>query len=133
MNLIYDAMQTERLIICMDPSRTEALREFIEKIGDVRILLVDRPVSEAHIRSHALRSNLFAEDSGDFEQTEVMRALTHEFENEITYLRENFSGRLFVNDLDRTREQNIQDIGHFLRAPRSGAEALAREAEKYRH
>ncbi|MEM7058889.1 MAG: DUF5928 domain-containing protein [Pseudomonadota bacterium] len=132
MNLMYDAMRTERLIICLDPSRTEALREFIEKIGDVRILLVDRPVSQAHIRSHALRSNLFAEDSGEFEQIEVMRALTHEFENEISYLREHFADRLYINDLGRTREQNVLDIGHFLRVPRSGAEALAREAEKYR-
>lgn len=133
MNLIYDAMETDRLIICLDPSRAEALLEFVDKIGDVRILLVDRPISQAHIRSHALRSGLFAEDSGTFEQDEVMRALNHEFAHETTWLRENFADRLYINSLDRTREQNILDIGHFLRVPRSGAEALAREAEKYRH
>ena len=133
MNLIYDALETDKAILCLDPSRVDALSELIDKIGDVRILLVDRPISAAHIRSHALRTGLIGEASGDSDQGQILSALTHEFDHEIRQLQENFAGRTYLNALGRNREDNVLDIGNFLRIQRSGAEALAREAERHKH
>ena len=133
MNLIYDALDTEKIILCLDPSRSDALAELIDKIGDVRILLVDRPISPAHVRSHALRTGLIGDASGESDQSKILSALTHEFDHEVKNLQENFAGRTYLNALGRNREDNVLDIGNFLRIQRSGAEALAREAERHKN
>jgi len=132
MNLVYDTLKTDRLILCLDPAQEDAAAEFAEKLGHVRMLLVDRPVSDAHILSHALRTDLLCAESGAFERGEVMGTLRHQFTSEIERLRDRFSDRIFLNALDRPREDNILDIGHFLRVARPAAEAVAREAERWR-
>lgn len=133
MNMVYDAMQTEQLILCLDTGQADVLDELVRKIGDVRILLVDRPVSEAHIRGHARRAGLLDEESTEVEVKEVLKTLSFTFGHEVTHLRDHFADRLYTNALSRTREENLLDLGHFLKVPRPAAEALTREAERYKH
>ena len=128
MNILFDALGTRRLMICLDPSRADAIEEMMRSYGDVRILLVDRPIPEDHVRDHAHRAGLIAANSGDFEVREALTALTHEFAEEGRHLRRTHGDRLFVNDLSRPHADNLVDIGHFLRTDRRGAEAVARLA-----
>ena len=89
--------------------------------GDVRILLVDRSISAAHVRDHALRTGLIAELSGAFEQREVLGALTGEFAEEAAQIRQSHAGRVFINDLSRDHARNVDEIARFLRtSPRAG-------------
>ena len=128
MNLIYDALKTDRLMLCCDTSRAEAIDEFVVSYGDVRILLVERPIPDRHVFDHARRAGLISDTSGAFEEREALTALTHEFAAEAEHLRRAYGDRLFVNDLSRGHDENVVAIGHFLRTTRQGAEAVARLA-----
>lgn len=125
MNLIFDALRSRRLLLCMDTSRADTIDELARSYGAVRILLIDRPIPAEHVRGHALRTGMIAETSGDFEQREVMTALAHEFAAEADRIRQSHGNCVFVNDLSRDHEDNVIDIGHFLRTTRPGAEAVA--------
>ena len=125
MNLIFDALDQRRLMLCLDTSRADTIDELVRNYGDVRILLIDRPIPVEHVRSHALRTGMISDASGPFEQQEAMTALIHEFAAEAGQIRQAHGGRVFVNDLDRDHEENVIDIGRFLRTTRPGAEAVA--------
>ena len=133
LNLVFETLETDRLMICIDTAQADAIDDMVRNIGDVRILLVERPVPRDHIRGHALRAGLISPSSGEFEETEARAALRHEFRAEADHLRDSHGQRLFTNTLERDREANVIDIGRFLRTDRAGAGVVAREAEKWRY
>lgn len=133
LDAILEVTGERRLIMALDPSRADAAADLSEVVGQVRILLVERPVKESHVLGHARRVGLLAPTSGAFEQKEATVALTREFAAEAETLRHDFRGRLWVNRLDRAREANAADIAHFLRIPRDAAEPVAAEAERHPH
>jgi len=132
LNLVFDTMATDRLMICIDTSQADAIDEMMRNIGEVRILLVERPVGHDHIRGHALRAGLISPSSGEFEEREALAALRHEFRAEADHLRDTHGHHLFTNTLERDREANMIDIGRFLRTDRASAGEVAREAEKWK-
>ncbi|MEO1490608.1 MAG: DUF5928 domain-containing protein [Pseudomonadota bacterium] len=131
MNVIFDRIEDDRMILCVDTSRTDIMSDIVARNGDVRILLVERPVPEDQIVERAERAGLIGASSGDFERREAIKTLQHEFNSAGGELRNHFSGRVFVNQLDRSSEANIRDMARFLRMPREVAETVARGAETY--
>ena len=103
--------------------------DLVSTAGNLRILLLERPVSEAHLADHARRTGLLDDSAGPFEQDEVMAALRHQFEAEVARLRQEHRHLIQRNTPDQTRAENILGIGHFLRTPRGPAEAIARALE----
>ncbi|MEM0989604.1 MAG: DUF5928 domain-containing protein [Pseudomonadota bacterium] len=132
LNLILDASQGSRLLLCVDPSRHEVIADLVRFAGAARILLVDRPLTADHLHNHAQRVALVHAGSGDFERREALRALRSEFALDAAELRERFTDRLFVNDLNRSNDDNATDIGHFLRVPRARAVGLAGEIAQFK-
>lgn len=132
MNLIFDAVGTNRVLLCIDPSRLDVVNDLVGAVGSVRLLAIDRPIPDSHVINHAARVGLIGPASGAFEQREAVTALTHEFNGEIAALARAHRSILYRNDLTRTREANVIDIGQFLRCPRDAAEAIARMAEQNR-
>ncbi|MEM1299548.1 MAG: DUF5928 domain-containing protein [Pseudomonadota bacterium] len=131
LNLVFDVLGTDKLVLANQPGRLEVIDDVAGLAGEVRILLVDRPLSEAHLRDHALRTGLISSNSGSFEQREAISALRHEFNATARDLRDRFRGRVFANNLERPRDDNVTELGHFLRVTRNRADAVAREIEKY--
>ncbi|MEM0923541.1 MAG: DUF5928 domain-containing protein [Pseudomonadota bacterium] len=130
LNLILDRVEGRRLVFCLDPGRSDVIDDLIGTSADVRVLALERAVPSAHLDDHARRTGLIGAAAGGFEQEELRRALCHQFETEVAMLAKAHAGRVFRNDLGRAREENLLDIGHFLRCSRAEAEALSREAER---
>lgn len=131
LNIILDTLGTDRLILAVDASRTDVISDIVSRMGEVRILLVDRPVSDDQIVLRAERAGLIGPASGAFERREVVQALKHEFESAGGELRQTFSGKVYTNSLDRARDENIREIARFLRIPRDQAEPIAIDAEHH--
>lgn len=131
MNLVFEALGKDRVVLAVDPARTDVIDDLSGLSDHLRILLVERPLTETHIRDHAERAGLIGAASGRFEIDEALRAVRHEFGASAQRLRDRYRGRIFLNQLDRAREDNVTDIGHFLEVPRGAAEAVARNAELY--
>ncbi len=131
MNVIFDCLGEERMVLCVDTSRTDIMADIVSRNGDVRILLVERPVPEEQIVLRAERGGLIGDASGEFERREAIRTLQHEFGSAGAELRNHFSGRVFMNQLDRDAEANIRDMTRFLRMPREVAETVVQGAAYY--
>ena len=131
LNLVFDALGSDRVMLAIDPGRLDVIDDVAGLAGNVRILLVERPLSEDHLRGHAERTGLISANSGEFEQREAVTALRHEFNAATRDLRDRYRGQIFFNALDRPRDDNVTDLGHFLQVTRPRAEAVAREAERH--
>ncbi len=131
MNLVFDAIGTEDVLFCVDPGRTDVIDDLVSTAGNLRILLIERPVPDSHITGHARRAGLIGDTSGDYERDEVFKALRYQFDTEIATLRKRYRGILHRNLPGRERDANTLEIGRFLRVPRTPAEAVAREIEKH--
>jgi hypothetical protein len=131
LNIILDTVGTDRLILSVDTSRTDVISDIVSRMGDVRILLVDRPVSHDQIVLRAERAGLIGPASGDFERREVVQALKHEFSAAGGELRQAFSGKVYVNSLEKSRDDNTREIARFLRIGRDEAEPIAIDAEHH--
>ena len=129
-NLVFDALKRERILFCIDPARRDVIGDLVSSAGNLRICLVERPVSEAHLLGHAERVGLLGPGSGRFERDEVRAALRHEFEADIARLRRDYGPLINRNTPEQSREENVLAIGHFLRVRRDPAEAIARALEK---
>lgn len=132
MNLVFDAVGTNRVLMCIDPSRGDVVGDLVGAVGTGRILAIERPIPEPHLTGHAARVGLIGPASGAFERREALAALAHEFSGEVAALARAHRGLLYRHDLTRPREANVVDLGHFLRCPRALAEALARTLEAQR-
>ena len=129
-NLMIEALDGQRAVFCIDPSRLDVVRDLTTGSGEVRILAVDRQVPQAHLEAHARRAGLLGPTPGAFEEAEVQSALRRDFDSEIKALEQAQRGRVFLNDLTRRREDNLIAIGHFLRTDRATAEAVVRDVER---
>lgn len=92
MNMIVDSLDEHRLLLAIDPTRRDVIEDLAEKVGSVKILMVDRPLNDAYVDGHAHRAGLITENSGDFERGEARTALVEEFRISARELRHNFRG-----------------------------------------
>ena len=130
MNLIFEELGSEKVVMVTDPTRLEVIDDIAGLAEKLRILLVERPLRESDFLAHATQRGLVTADSGDFEREEAIKAVSYQFRAAGNELAQRYTGRLFRNRLDRSRDENVTDLGHFLRLPRAQAEAVAREAEQ---
>lgn len=131
LNLIADTSGSRRLLVAIDPTRRDVIADLAEKVGSVKILMVERPLSDAYIDGHAQRTGLITDNSGAFERREARTALVREFRDTVLDLQQSFRGRLFRNDPDRAHSDNVDDLCRFLDIPAEQAEAIANEAARY--
>lgn len=131
MNLVFDALKTTQVLCCVDPGRTDVIDDLASEAGNVRILLIESEVPDQHLEDHARRAGLITPMSGDYERGEVMKALRHQFDTEVTTFRRRYRGMLYRHAAGRTRGENTLEIGHFLQVPRIPAEAVAREIARH--
>ncbi|MBY8976075.1 glycosyl transferase [Rhodobacteraceae bacterium NNCM2] len=130
LNLMMRERALNRALICVDPGRLDIISDLVKTHRNARILIVERPISDAHIDNHGIRTNLIGPHSGAFERTELRRALREEFETEAMRLADSHRDIVFRNHLDRTHEDNVLALGHFLRCRRGEAEVIATAAEQ---
>lgn len=133
MNAIFDVTGQQRLILCLDPMQAGAAQDLAGMVEHTRVLLVERPFAQAEIRAHAQRVGLLGPNSGEFEQREVVQALTHELAIETRQLHSSFRNRLWLNRLDRPRKANVEAISRFLRIRPKSAGPVADMAERFPH
>ena len=126
--LIGDTTCEDRLLIAIDPTRRDVIADIADKVGSVRILMVDRPLSVEYLDGHAQRTGLITGSSGEFERREARTALSQELRDSAGELRRRFNGRLFRNDLERPHARNVEDLCRFLDIPKEQAQAIAEAA-----
>lgn len=65
LRLLMDYFDTDRLVICLDPSDLALIQDFAEDRCETRILELECNFSDAYLRGHAARLRLVAPDASD--------------------------------------------------------------------
>ncbi|MFD3188716.1 DUF5928 domain-containing protein [Sedimentitalea sp. HM32M-2] len=81
LRLLFDHFDTDRLVICLDPSSLELLQDFYSDKSLTRMLEIDCQFSDDYLAGHARRIGL----TGDHTEPATLRRLLPTMRNDILY------------------------------------------------
>ena len=85
-NLLFDTLQTDRLVIGLDPESSDVLDDLARDRCAVTLVYLDRDLDEAYFRGHAERTQQISGDLSDDEWQTVYRALKERFDRTVAEL-----------------------------------------------
>lgn len=126
MRMLFDHYQSDRMVICVDPSDLDLLKDFSGDRAETRILLVDVDFSDDYLKGHLKRIGLAADSTPD----DVIQRLLPTARNDLRLEVERLSDAGF-SAFDRIRpdaadEVNTHAIAEFLEIGHGEAETIAR-------
>ena len=125
LRMLYDTWDTDRLVVCIDPSRIDLIRDFQSDKASLRVLEIDCAFTDAYLIGHARRVGL----AGERTPAETLERLLPTIRYDVRYE----SDRLRDADFDRfarlreqaPAEENAAALAAFLGVGPAIARTLA--------
>ncbi len=112
LRLLYELHDTDRLAVCIDPSRIDLIRDVMDDRAVVRLLEIDARIDDTYLRQHAIRTDLAGESEAGLEL--LMPPLRQQMGAEVRELREaGFAGHYRLVE-GAGPEDNSQALQAFL-------------------
>ena len=112
--MLFDYHESDRLIICLDPSNFDLLRDFHDDRSMTRMLEIDCTFSDDYLRGHAVRVGL----AGEKTPTATLDHLIPTIRNDLVFESDRIHDARFahVERISQTasREDNAQALERFL-------------------
>jgi hypothetical protein len=126
MRMLFDYYETDRLIVCMDPSNLDLLNDFASDRSVTRIMEIECQFSDDYLIGHAMRVGL----AGDQTSKDTLARLLPTIRNDMLHESDQLNDAEFENHC-RMREiagsdENAQELGHFLNIPMDKAAEITR-------
>lgn len=123
--LLYDGLNTDQLMICLDPNKVEVLRDFYNDRAHVRTLEIKCEFTDAYLHGHAMRTGLANEQSSEQLLAQLIRTIRQDiiFEQEQIY-DQKFAQFYTISDTD-TVDANAVKIAAFLNVSQETAHLIA--------
>ncbi|APX22844.1 MAG: glycosyl transferase [Rhodobacteraceae bacterium] len=123
--MLFDYYESDRLLVCLDPSNLDLIEDFCRDRAVTRLLEVECQVSDVFLVGHAMRVGL----AGDRTPRETLNRLLPTIRNDMVHESDRIRDAQFDNHL-RLREidppeTNARAIAAFLGVPGDTAETLA--------
>lgn len=126
MRMLFDYFETNRLIVCMDPSNLDLMQDFASDRSETRILEIDCQFSDDYLIGHAHRVGL----AGEQTSAATLERILPTIRNDLTYETDRIRDADFPHygRISETAppEENAEKIADFLGISRDQAEQLAR-------
>ncbi|MBY6090733.1 DUF5928 domain-containing protein [Maritimibacter alkaliphilus] len=125
MRMLFDYYDSDRLVICMDPSAIDLMNDFCSDRAETRLLEMECQFTDEFLIGHAKRVGLASEQTPQ----EALRRLLPTLRNDIAFeadtIREaGFDHHYRLREIDGP-EQHAEALMHFLAVPRQTAEDIA--------
>jgi len=125
MRMLFDYFETDRLIICMDPSGLDLLHDFCGDRSTTKLLEVECEFSDDYLIGHAMRVGL----AGEQTPADTLERLLPTIRGDMTFESDRIRDAEFEN-LNRIREsqspeENAPAIARFLDLPEEKAREIA--------
>jgi Family of unknown function (DUF5928)/Core-2/I-Branching enzyme len=126
MRMLFDYFETDRLIVCMDPSNLDLLNDFASDRSTTRILEIDCQFGDDYLIGHALRVGL----AGEHTSKDTLARLLPTIRNDMLFESDRLNDAQFENHC-RIREsaaadENAGALGDFLKIPPEKALQITR-------
>ncbi|MCR8549042.1 beta-1,6-N-acetylglucosaminyltransferase [Salipiger sp. P9] len=125
MRMLFDYFESDRLVICLDPSNLELMEDFVRDRSVTRLLEIECRFSDSYLIGHAMRVGL----AGDRTPRETLNRLLPTIRNDMMHESDRIRDAHFENHL-RLREidppaTNAKAISVFLGLPEDKALEIA--------
>ena len=125
MRMLFDYYETDRLIVCMDPSNIDLLQDFAGDRSITRMLEINCNFTDDYLVGHAMRVGLAGEQTG----AETIERLLPTIRNDMLFESDRIRDADFEH-LDRLEEsadleQNARALARFLSVPEDKAREIA--------
>jgi hypothetical protein len=125
MRMLFDYFETDRLIVCMDPSNVELMEDFFSDRSKTKLLEIECDFSDEYLIGHAKRVGL----AGERSTQETLNRLLPTFRIDMTHVSDrirdaNFEPHLRIQE-NLSPEENADRISAFLDIPHDRALQVA--------
>jgi hypothetical protein len=126
MRMLFEYFDTDRLIVCMDPSNLDLMHDFFSDRSITRMLEVHCQFSDEYLSGHAMRVGLAGEQTNQA----TMERLLPTIRNDMIYETDRIRDAGFPN-YDRISEtadpeENAEKVARFLSISQESAEQITR-------
>jgi hypothetical protein len=123
--MLFDAFDRDRLVLCVDPSSTELIRDLYADRAEVRLLEIDCDFSDDYLIGHARRVGLTGTASDDVALARLLPTLRHDLKYETDRLRDlELSGHCRILEAAGP-DENAGPLAEFLGISLEQARAIA--------
>jgi hypothetical protein len=114
MRMLFDYYETDRLIVCMDPSNLDLLQDFESDRSDTRMLEIQCDFSEDYMIGHAMRIGLAGEQTLAETLERLLPTIRNDMNFESDALRDAEFEHLHRMRESATVEDNANELAKFL-------------------
>ncbi|MEL6583005.1 MAG: DUF5928 domain-containing protein [Pseudomonadota bacterium] len=127
LKLLFEIHNTERLMICLDPSNVETIRDIASDDCALRLLEIRCDVNDDYMLGHAERVGLLRSRTDRTVARPLVQALHRQFRDESEALRDLRLPHFYCVDQAADVSLNTEAISRFLGVPAPQAERIARD------
>ena len=125
LRMLYDYHQTERLVICLDPSDIDLMRDFYSDKVRTRMLEIQCNYSDTYLLNHAQRIGLAGDAPSEDTKARLLPTLRQEVALDQDQIREaNFNDVYHIDEAE-SAENNAGVLAEFFRIPWEQAHGIA--------
>ena len=131
MRMLFDFYETDRLIICLDPSNFDLIQDFYADRSDTRLLEIECHYTDAYLAGHATRVGLASKNTPPDTFARLLPAVRNDVHRESERIRdENFPEFYKISEKDDP-EENAISLSGFLRIETDKAMEIASARHLY--
>ena len=131
MRMLFDYYDTDRLVICLDPSNVDLMHDFASDRSTTRLLNIECEFTDAYLTGHAMRVGLAGESTPKPTLERLLPTIRNDMVHEIDVIRDaGFDNLYHIRERDNV-EENASALQAFLSIRPDQAEALARTDHLY--
>jgi hypothetical protein len=125
LRLLFEQFQSNRLVICLDPSALHLIQDLMSDKADTRILLIESRFDDAYVRGHIGRVGLAGPQSGADVIERLLPTVRADLEHEAERLRDAGFAQFTSISPAHGAEENAVQLARFLDVLPETARALA--------
>ncbi len=125
MRMLFDYYDTDRLMICLDPSNIDLMQDFMGDRANARILELQCVFDDQYLIGHANRVGLSTPETPSEVVARMLPTLRHEFADESNRIREAEFQRFWRIRQDRGADENGAVLADFFGIDGDTAKELA--------
>lgn len=131
LRMLYDWHETDRMILCLDTSSIELMRDFFDDRSGTRLLEIEASISDDFLIGHARRTGLAGEHSGPETLERLLPVLHYQIVDESERLRD--AGFPSYHRLRETApvEEQASALAGFLGVAHHTGQEIARTPQLY--
>ncbi|MBT8410211.1 MAG: hypothetical protein KJP02_00245 [Octadecabacter sp.] len=124
--MLCDYYETDRMILCLDPSRLHLLQDFFSDRCETRLLEIDCQYGDDYLQGHARRVGLASEMTTKANFAALLPTLRNDLTREIEAIRDEKFPEFYRIRENAAPEENAAPLANFLGIEHDKALEIAR-------